>query len=63
MLHYINNNIQYQKLDTSSVGNTNPSEIIAVKLMLKQNIIVACAYESHNSTTDNSNNLNKFLEI
>ena len=59
MLLYIKNNIQYQKLDISSIANTNPSEIIAVELMLKENIILACVYRSPNSTPDNSNDINK----
>ena len=62
MLLYIKNNIWYRKLDISSIANTNPSEIIAVKLMLKENIVLACVYRSPNSTHDNSNNINKSLE-
>ena len=62
MLLFIKNNIRYQKLDISSTPNTNPSEIIAVKLMLKENIILACVYRSPNSTHDNSNSINKSLE-
>ena len=51
MLLYIKNNIQYQKLDISSIANSNPSEIIAVELMLKENIILACVYRSNQQPT------------
>ena len=57
MLLYIKNNIQYQKLDISSIANANPSEIIAVELLLKENIILACIYRSPNSTPNNSTTL------
>ena len=57
MLFYIKNNIRYQKLDISSIPNTNLSEIITVKLMLKENIRLACV-----SAHDNSNVINKSLE-
>ena len=43
-------------------ANTDPSEITAVELMLKGNIILACVYRSPNSTHDNSNDINKSLE-
>ena len=62
MLLYIKNNIQYQKVDISSIANTKPSEIIVVELMLKENIILARVYRSPNSTHDNSNDINKSLE-
>ena len=62
MVLYIKNNIQYHKLDISSIANTNPSEIIAVELMLKENIILTCVYRSPNSTPGNSNDINKSLE-
>ena len=57
MLLLIKNNIQYQKLDISSIANANPSEIIAVELLLKENIILACIYRSPNSTPNNSTTL------
>ena len=63
MLLYIKNNIQYQKLDISSIANTNLSEIIAVELMLKENIILASVYRNPNSTHDNSNDINKSFEF
>ena len=55
--------IQYLKSDISSIANTNPSEIIAVELMLKEKVILVCVYRSSNSSPDNSNDINKSLEI
>ena len=63
MLLCIKKNVQYQKLDISSIANTNPSEIIAVEFMLKEKIILACVYRGPNSSPDNSNYINKSLEI
>ena len=63
MLLCIKKNVQYQKLDISSIANTNPSEIIAVELMLKEKVILVCVYRSSNSSPDNSNDINKSLEI
>ena len=59
----IKNKIQYQKLDISLNANSNPSEIIAVELNLKENIIHACVYRSSSLAPDNSNDMNKSLEI
>ena len=56
-------NILYQKLVISSIANTNPSEIIAVELMLKEKIILACVYRRPNSSPDNSNHISKSLKI
>ena len=61
MLLYIKKT--FKKLDISTIANTNRSEIIAVELKLKEKIIHACVYRSPNSLPDNSNNINKSLEI
>ena len=63
MLLYIKNNIQYQKLDIFSITNTNPSDIIALELVLKENIILVCVYRSPNSTYGDSNNISKSSKI
>ena len=63
MLLYIKNNIQYQKLDIFSITNTNPSDIIVLELVLKENIILMCVYRSPNSTPDDSNNISRSLKI
>ena len=62
MLLYTKTNIQYQELDIFLIANANPSEVITVELMLKENIIFACVYRRPNSKPDNSNDINKSLE-
>ena len=58
---YIKNSIH--KFDIFSIANTNPSEIIAVELMLKENMILARVYRRSNSTHDNSSDIKKSFEI
>ena len=58
---YIKNSIH--KFDIFSIANTNPSEIIAAELMMKENMILARVYIRSNSTPENYNDINKSFEI
>ena len=58
---YIKNSIH--KFDIFSITNANPSEIIAVELMMKENMILARVYRRSNSTPENYNDINKSFEI
>ena len=54
---YINNRIQYQIIDNLSINIDNCLECIAVKLLLKQNVIVSSIYRQPNSKINYFTNL------